>query len=878
VLQAEAKQDGGRFRILREYATGGLGRVSVALDAQLNREVALKEIRSERALDQNSQSRFLREAEITGGLEHPGIVPVYALGQSADGSPYYAMRFVRGDSLARAIRQFHDAANDQSASQRKLAFRELLQRFTDVCHAIEYAHNRGVLHRDLKPDNIMLGKFGETLVVDWGLARTTTDKTPSTEALDEPLLRPQSGSDSAPTQMGQALGTPAYMSPEQAAGRLDQLGPATDVYSLGATLYHILTNQPPFQKNDDIASVLLRVEKGDFPAPRAVNPEIPAAVESICLKAMARSPEARYASPDTLASDVERWLADEPVSAHSESLAERSRRWIRSHQTLMTSTTAMILVAAVALGVSLTLLRGKNSELKELNRELDQKNAELTAQQLQIKATNKELDQKNSELTAKQLQIEAKNKELELIARQRQLSASEEAFRSGNYDQVLEQTDDLDLSEIHDEIGFRRALVRGEALVGLNRAVESRSFIGRLPDAPTQELKARHLLLQGDVQLFDDPRFGVQLVSEALDLGLADADAIYAQAIIAPDFDASIERLEQLVNEYPLHLRGQALLAMSHVLTGDRVAAREVSQFGLRLWPDHLSFQMTLFLVESINGNLEAARPLLSELQRKMPGDIAALNVVAETFALSRRAMQGEIISDAKLASTCARIVGAMNSVSDVEGEQLRVPPQMLDFMARVNIPGLMAAILELNGPEAAGKFFDDLRSVLQDGSLHLYVAMRAKERALREEALTMAVNTRSIAGGVRERALHELLLTSLEHDPDDQVPDQRFIDAALDLAQSPDLNPRWAQDIARVLSRSEEWRVGETALLAISLDDQTRDEALLSLYWNAELWGRFLDHFQTANAATQETWKQQSQQAAQQLATQEPPPAESEE
>ena len=159
---------GPRYRVLRPHAEGGLGEVFVAEDQELHREVALKEIKKEYAREEVSRGRFVQEAEITGGLEHPGIVPVYGLGTYADGRPFYAMRFIKGDNLKAAIERFHATEPVRFDS---LEFRQLLGRFVDVCQAVAYAHSRGVLHRDLKPGNIMLGKFGETLVVDWGLAK-----------------------------------------------------------------------------------------------------------------------------------------------------------------------------------------------------------------------------------------------------------------------------------------------------------------------------------------------------------------------------------------------------------------------------------------------------------------------------------------------------------------------------------------------------------------------------------------------------------------------------------------------------------------------------------------------------------------------------------
>ena len=243
---------------------GGLGEVFVALDAELHREVALKQILEKHADDPVSRQRFVAEAEITGGLEHPGIVPVYGVGTTAGGRPYYAMRFIKGDSLKEAIEHFHgDDALKDNPGRRSLELRKLLRRFTDICNAIDYAHSRGVIHRDLKPANIILGKHGETLVVDWGLAKAIGRADPS---VGEQTIAPSS-SGSSETLPGSALGTPAYMSPEQASGDLDRLGPRSDVYSLGATLYCLLTGKPPFE-GDDIGEILRKVQAGDFRARR----------------------------------------------------------------------------------------------------------------------------------------------------------------------------------------------------------------------------------------------------------------------------------------------------------------------------------------------------------------------------------------------------------------------------------------------------------------------------------------------------------------------------------------------------------------------------------------------------------------------------------
>jgi tetratricopeptide (TPR) repeat protein/tRNA A-37 threonylcarbamoyl transferase component Bud32 len=353
--------DGLRYQVLRPHAKGGLGEVFVAEDTELHRQVALKEIQKEYAGDPHSRGRFLLEAEITGGLEHPGIVPVYGLGCYPDGRPFYAMRFIKGDSLKEAIQRFHAA--DQPArdpSERSLAFRELLGRFVDVCQAVAYAHSRGVLHRDLKPGNVMLGKYGETLLVDWGLAKPV-GRPEALDGGDEETLRPRSGSGVAATHAGTALGTPAYMSPEQAAGRLDLLGPASDIYGLGATLYALLTGQAPFTGSDK-GEVLRQVQRGEVVPPRKLMPTTPAALEAVCLKAMALRPEDRYTTALDLAADLQHWLADEPVRAYREPWAARAGRWMRRHKPAVAAAAAAVVVLLVLGGAGALWLERQEAE------------------------------------------------------------------------------------------------------------------------------------------------------------------------------------------------------------------------------------------------------------------------------------------------------------------------------------------------------------------------------------------------------------------------------------------------------------------------------------------------------------------------------------
>ena len=260
---------GMRFLILRPLNKGGMGVVSVALDTELDRSIALKEIRDTAADNREYRARFLAEAEITGKLEHPGIIPIYGLGTYGDGRPFYAMRLIRGDksgSLMETIERFYKEPNP---SGRVVEFRGLLGRFLDVCNALAYAHSKGVLHRDLKPDNILLGPYGETLVVDWGLAKAAGRADPASPTDSEQVRLNLSGSGLSPSLAGGAMGTPGYAPPEQMIGDLPNIGPRSDVYGLGAVLYCLMTGQAPFsRKGTDHGNLIKKIEAGSSRSPR----------------------------------------------------------------------------------------------------------------------------------------------------------------------------------------------------------------------------------------------------------------------------------------------------------------------------------------------------------------------------------------------------------------------------------------------------------------------------------------------------------------------------------------------------------------------------------------------------------------------------------
>lgn len=359
-----------RYRPVKMHAKGGLGAVYQGDDKELGRLVALKRILPGREDDAGTRARFIFEAEVTGSLEHPGIVPVYGLSHYANNRPYYAMRFVRGASFTAAIDEFHDSLERATSNAyQSRAFRQLLRHFIDCCNALHYAHEKGVLHRDIKPDNIMLGPYGETLVVDWGLAKILTpapddpketeSTAPTVDDLDKPL---RISSDAGQTSNGSIVGTPIYMSPEQALGINDTITPAADIYSLGAMLFKIVSNHHVVE-GKTTRDVILKVREGQLSDLRSVAAGAPGALVSICKKATAQQPKDRYPTAIALANDLDRWLSDEAVSSHTETFREKSVRLLRrySSQAVMGGA-ALALVALVSLLAALLIYNAKKNE------------------------------------------------------------------------------------------------------------------------------------------------------------------------------------------------------------------------------------------------------------------------------------------------------------------------------------------------------------------------------------------------------------------------------------------------------------------------------------------------------------------------------------
>ncbi len=278
-----------RYRITREIASGGGGRVLEAMDDFFNRRIALKVLRSGGAADARLERRFRIEASAAARLEHPNIVPVYDAGRLPSGEAFFSMRCIDGRSLKDVLRAI---AREEEEVLERYGFVRLLTIFQQVCLAVDYAHSLGIVHRDIKPENVMVGEFGETFVTDWGLAQEINGDA-DRHIHASPVIS----------------GTPAYMAPEQANGRLDHIGPQTDIYGLGALLYEILTLHPPFS-GASVEDVLRKVREQSVARPSARAPErrIPEVLEKLCLRALSKLPEQRPKSARELFDDIERFL------------------------------------------------------------------------------------------------------------------------------------------------------------------------------------------------------------------------------------------------------------------------------------------------------------------------------------------------------------------------------------------------------------------------------------------------------------------------------------------------------------------------------------------------------------------------------------------
>ncbi|MCM2272248.1 MAG: serine/threonine protein kinase [candidate division Zixibacteria bacterium] len=305
-LVEEPDLSGTKYRMIEKIASGGMGSVYLVLDGELDRKVALKVLTVPDSSGQMAH-RMIREAKVIARLEHPAIVPIHDVGLLPDGRVFYIMKYVEGVTLARF-------------RERHLSVPDLIRLFQRIVDAVAFVHSRSILHRDLKPSNIMVGSFGEVLVMDFGLAVAHAHKAEN----QTPTSAQAPTANLEKTASGEIMGTPAYMSPEQASGDGESVDQRSDIYSLGAVLYYLLTERHPSFS-----------PAGELIHPRQFNREISRRIEAICLRCMSQSRESRYQSAESLARDLVRYLDDEPVDAYRERLWEVATRWAARNKVIL---------------------------------------------------------------------------------------------------------------------------------------------------------------------------------------------------------------------------------------------------------------------------------------------------------------------------------------------------------------------------------------------------------------------------------------------------------------------------------------------------------------------------------------------------------------
>ena len=395
-----------RYVIVNEVGRGGMGVILSVLDSDIRREVAMKVMTGGKGGTREHIERFVEEVQVQGQLEHPPICPVHELGLDNEGRMFFTMKMVKGLSLAEMIAK----ARHDPAAVKLGRLTEILGIFMKICDGMAFAHSRGVIHRDLKPHNVMVGDFGEVYVMDWGLARIIGREDDRTNELV--ITDRQESGDSVKTMSGSVVGTPAYMSPEQARGEIDGMDERTDIYSLGVVLYELLTLVTPFS-GDTPWEIIGQVTKDEPVAPSEKEPGrfIPPELDSIVMKCLEKDRENRYQTVKELKHEVELYLAGRPIDTMEYSLWQVIKKWVGRNRALAASSLAVLLILVVSFAVSYVRIAASEQEALH-QRDLAEQQRNFAEEQ-QKKAEQKEEEARTAQARAEEQRALVSKRRLE---------------------------------------------------------------------------------------------------------------------------------------------------------------------------------------------------------------------------------------------------------------------------------------------------------------------------------------------------------------------------------------------------------------------------------------------------------------------------------